>query len=131
MGANEEADATVVAEHDALDEVALSSVNQALEAVENETLQDTSPPQEEPIQTPRNIIPELDEVEDSDEMVEVLLTVGEERSRRGDIKGRLRRSTRPSPSTLPATWLGSTAASYSKLNKMLEERVNRSKSALI
>ncbi len=40
-------------------------------------------------QPPRNVIPELEDVEDPEEMVQVLLTVGEERSRRGDVKGAL------------------------------------------
>ena len=36
-----------------------------------------------------DVIPELDDVENTEEMVEVLLTVGEERSRRDDVKGAL------------------------------------------
>ena len=89
MATSEESGAAAGDDHDALDEVVLSSVNQALEAVENETVQEPAPAAEEPPQAPRNIIPELEEVEDPEEMVEVLLTVGEERSRRGDVKGSL------------------------------------------
>ena len=89
MATSEESGAAAGDDHDALDEVVLSSVNQALEAVENEALQEPAPAAEEPPQAPRNIIPELEEVEDPEEMVEVLLTVGEERSRRGDVKGSL------------------------------------------
>ena len=89
MATSEESVAAAGDDHDALDEVVLSSVNQALEAVENEALQDPAPAAEEPPQAPRNIIPELEDVEDPEEMVEVLLTVGEERSRRGDVKGSL------------------------------------------
>ena len=89
MATSEESGAAAGDDHDALDEVVLSSVNQALEAVENEALQESAPAAEEPPQAPRNIIPELEEVEDPEEMVEVLLTVGEERSRRGDVKGSL------------------------------------------
>ena len=89
MATSEESGAAAGDDHDALDEVVLSSVNQALEAVENEALQESAPAAEEPPQAPRNVIPELEEVEDPEEMVEVLLTVGEERSRRGDVKGSL------------------------------------------
>lgn len=74
---------------DGVDDIALASVNDALDAVENEDLQ-TETTSEEPTPTaPRNIIPELEDVEDPQEMVEVLLTVGEERSRRNDVKGAL------------------------------------------
>lgn len=76
-------------ESNGLDDVALTSVNQALEAVENEEVQTESPAEPAAPETPRNIIPELDDVEDPQEMVEVLLTVGEERSRRNDVKGAL------------------------------------------
>lgn len=76
-------------ENEALDEVALASVNQALEAVENETVNEAPPEPVEAPQSPRNVIPELEDVEDPEEMVQVLLTVGEERSRRGDVKGSL------------------------------------------
>ena len=89
MATSEESGAAAGHDHDALDEVVLSSVNQALEAVENEAVQEPASVPEEPPQAPRNIIPELEEVEDPEEMVEVLLTVGEERSRRGDVKGSL------------------------------------------
>ena len=89
MATSEESGAASGDDHDALDEVVLSSVNQAIEAVENEAIQEPAPAAEEPPQAPRNIIPELEEVEDPEEMVEVLLTVGEERSRRGDVKGSL------------------------------------------
>ena len=74
---------------DGLDDIALTSVNQALEAVENEDVETTTPQGPAAPETPRNIIPELDDVEDPEEMVEVLLTVGEERSRRNDVKGAL------------------------------------------
>jgi len=69
-----------------IDDIALASVDDALTAVENEP---ASEPKEEPKRNPSNVIPELDDVEDPDEMVEVLLTVGEERSRRNDVKGAL------------------------------------------
>lgn len=69
-----------------LDDIALSAVEEALSAVENE--EDSTP--EEPAPKPAsNIIPELDDVEDTEEMVQVLLTVGEERSRHDDVKGAL------------------------------------------
>lgn len=89
MVANEDSKTVAEEESDALDEVALATVNQALEAVENETVDETPA---EPVQaprSPRNVIPELEDVDDPEEMVQVLLTVGEERSRRGDVKGSL------------------------------------------
>ena len=76
-------------ETDALDEVALASVNDAIEAVENETVVESGQDEQEPSPAPRNVIPELEDVDDPEEMVEVLLTVGEERSRRADVKGAL------------------------------------------
>ena len=87
--ANDDSESVPSDDSDALDEVALASVNQALEAVENEEVVDEAPDEEEPPQPPRNVIPELEDVEDPEEMVQVLLTVGEERSRRGDVKGSL------------------------------------------
>ena len=74
---------------DGVDDIALASVKDALDAVENEEQQVESTPEESPSTTPRNVIPELEDVEDPEEMVEVLLTVGEERSRRNDVKGAL------------------------------------------
>ena len=74
---------------DGLDEVALTSVNQAIEAVENEVLETRQEPETETVEPPRDVIPELDDVDDPQQMVEVLLTVGEERSRRDDVKGAL------------------------------------------
>lgn len=89
MVANEDSKTMAEDENEALDEVALASVNQALEAVENETVNEAPPEPVEAPQSPRNVIPELEDVEDPEEMVQVLLTVGEERSRRGDVKGSL------------------------------------------
>lgn len=69
-----------------VDDVALASVDEAIHAVENE------PQPEAAVEAPKvatNIIPELEDVEDPEEMVQVLLTVGEERSRRDDVKGAL------------------------------------------
>ena len=43
MATSEESGAAAGDDHDALDEVVLSSVNQALEAVENEALQESAP----------------------------------------------------------------------------------------
>ena len=74
---------------DGLDEVALASVNQAIEAVENEVVETNSEPESETVEPPRDVIPELEDVEDPQQMVDVLLTVGEERSRRDDVKGAL------------------------------------------
>jgi len=68
------------------DDLALASVDDALTAVENEPV---SEQKEEPKRNPANVIPELDDVEDPEEMVQVLLTVGEERSRKNDVKGAL------------------------------------------
>ena len=68
------------------DEIALASVDEAISAVEN------SPAiveKSEPKKQPTDRIPEIEDVEDPQEMVQVLLTVGEERSRRDDIKGAL------------------------------------------
>ena len=89
MVANDDSESVPSDDSDALDEVALASVNQALEAVENEEVVNEAPDEEEPPQPPRNVIPELEDVDDPEEMVQVLLTVGEERSRRGDVKGSL------------------------------------------
>lgn len=69
-----------------MDEVILASVDAAITAVENEEVEET--PVDSP-KTPSNVIPELEDVEDPEEMVQVLLTVGEERSRRDDVKGAL------------------------------------------
>jgi len=69
-----------------MDEVILASVDAAITAVENEDVEETPV---EPPKTPSNVIPELEEVDDPEEMVQVLLTVGEERSRRDDVKGAL------------------------------------------
>ncbi|MCH1537398.1 MAG: tetratricopeptide repeat protein [Candidatus Poseidonia sp.] len=69
------------------DDEDLSSVDAAIEAVQNET-----EPVEEPTvvkATPSNVIPEIEDIEDTDEMVQILLNVGEERSRRDEIKGAL------------------------------------------
>ncbi|DAC56695.1 MAG TPA: tetratricopeptide repeat protein, partial [Candidatus Poseidoniales archaeon] len=84
---DDNADDTITEE--GLDEVALASVNQAIEAVENEVLQTSQEPETKTVEPPRDVIPELDDVEDPQQMVEVLLTVGEERSRRDDVKGAL------------------------------------------
>ena len=89
MIANDDSEGVPSDESDALDEVALASVNQALEAVENEEVVEEVHQEEETPQPPRNVIPELEDVDDPEEMVQVLLTVGEERSRRGDVKGSL------------------------------------------
>ena len=74
---------------DGVDDIALASVKDALDAVENEEQHVESTPEESAPTSPRNVIPELEDVEDPQEMVEVLLTVGEERSRRNDVKGAL------------------------------------------
>lgn len=71
------------------DDVALASVNDALDAVENQASGSVETSEQQTSDTPRNVIPELEDVEDPQEMVEVLLTVGEERSRRNDVKGAL------------------------------------------
>ena len=89
MESSDDTNTVEVGESDGLDDVALASVDEAIEAVENQTIEATpeaSAPEE---QTPRDVIPELDDVENTEEMVEVLLTVGEERSRRDDVKGAL------------------------------------------
>ena len=74
---------------DGLDDIALASVNDALEAVENQQPEVETPPQPSAPEPPRDVIPELEDVDDPQEMVDVLLTVGEERSRRNDVKGAL------------------------------------------
>ena len=65
----------------------LSTVDAAIDAVQNETKPVEKP--EAVKATPSNIIPEIEDVEDTEEMVQILLTVGEERSRRDEIKGAL------------------------------------------
>ena len=77
-----------VSEVDDLADAVLSSVEDAIMAVENDE-QPEELPVEKPIKKARNIIPEIDDVEDPEEMVQILLTVGEERSRNDDIKGAL------------------------------------------
>ena len=79
-------DSVTADDGDHMDEIVLASVDAAITAVENEDPQEEIA--EEPV-TPSNVIPELDEVEDPEEMVQVLLNVGEERSRRDDVKGAL------------------------------------------
>lgn len=71
---------------DEMDDVVLNAVDDAIAAVENQTPEE---PAQAPAKSPSNVIPELDDVEDTEEMVQVLLTVGEERSRRDDVKGAL------------------------------------------
>ena len=77
-----------VSEEDDLADAVLSSVEDAIHAVENDEQPDEIVV-EKPVKKPSNIIPEIDDVEDPEEMVQILLTVGEERSRRDDIKGAL------------------------------------------
>ena len=89
MESSDDTNATGVGENEELDEVALASVDKAIEAVENQPMEPVSTTTESEVQTPRDVIPELDDVENPEEMVEVLLTVGEERSRRDDVKGAL------------------------------------------
>ncbi len=89
MQSSDDTNATGVGENEELDEVALASVDKAIEAVENQPMEPVSTTTESEVQTPRDVIPELDDVENPEEMVEVLLTVGEERSRRDDVKGAL------------------------------------------
>lgn len=71
---------------DEMDDVVLNAVDDAIAAVENQAPEE---PVQAPAKSPSNVIPELDDVEDAEEMVQVLLTVGEERSRRDDVKGAL------------------------------------------
>jgi len=86
---SDDTNAVNVGENDELDEVALASVDEAIEAVENQPIEPVSQSSEPVAQAPRDVIPELDDVENPEEMVEILLTVGEERSRRDDVKGAL------------------------------------------
>lgn len=89
MESSDDTNAAGVGENEELDEVALASVDKAIEAVENQPTEPVSQSSETEVQAPRDVIPELDDVENPEEMVEVLLTVGEERSRRDDVKGAL------------------------------------------
>ena len=75
-------------EDDDLADAVLTSVNEAILSVENEPSYEVEE-QQQPVKKPTNVIPEIDDVEDPEEMVQILLTVGEERSRRDDIKGAL------------------------------------------
>jgi len=86
---SDDSNAVNAGENDKLDEVALASVDEAIEAVENQPIEPVSQSSETVAQAPRDVIPELDDVENPEEMVEILLTVGEERSRRDDVKGAL------------------------------------------
>lgn len=78
-----------VGETDGIDDVVLASVDEAIEAVENQPIEAAPESTETSSQAPRDVIPELDDVDNPEEMVEVLLTVGEERTRRDDVKGAL------------------------------------------
>ncbi len=78
-----------VGETDGIDDVVLASVDEAIEAVENQPVEAAPESTETSSQAPRDVIPELDDVDNPEEMVEVLLTVGEERTRRDDVKGAL------------------------------------------
>ena len=73
----------------AIEDIALASVSDAIEAVENVDEPVKSEENESPLAQPHDQVPELDDVENPEEMVGVLLTVGEERSRRNDVKGAL------------------------------------------
>jgi len=75
-------------EEDDLDDAVLTSVNEAIMSVENEPAPQPTE-QQQPVKKPSNIIPEIEDVEDPEEMVQILLTVGEERSRKDDTKGAL------------------------------------------
>lgn len=77
-----------VSGEDDLADAVLSSVEDAIMAVENDE-QNGEGAVQKPVKKPSNIIPEIDDIEDPEEMVEILLTVGEERSRNDDIKGAL------------------------------------------
>ena len=67
----------------------IASVSEAIAAVENQPVETPVKQEDEPVETPRDVIPELEDVEDPQEMVDVLLNVGEERSRKNDVKGAL------------------------------------------
>ena len=86
VSGDEQSDSSAEADENELDDIALTSVDDALAAVENEEVQETAP---EPKKPASNLIPEIEEIEDPEEMVGILLTVGEERSRHGDVKGAL------------------------------------------
>ena len=67
----------------------IASVSEAIAAVENQPMETPVKQEDGPVETPRDVIPELEDVEDPQEMVDVLLNVGEERSRKNDVKGAL------------------------------------------
>ena len=73
---------------DEITEEDLTAVDAAIDAVQNEP-DSIEEPEEIVKATPSNIIPEIEDVEDTEEMVQILLNVGEERSRRDEIKGAL------------------------------------------
>ena len=86
MSGDEQSDSPAEAVEDDLDDIALASVDDAIAAVENEDVPEPVPETKKPAS---NIIPEIEEIDDPEEMVQILLTVGEERSRHGDVKGAL------------------------------------------
>ena len=89
MESSDDLNAAGVGLNDESDEGAMASVDKAIEAVENQPIEPVSQPSETVAQTPRDVIPELDDVDNPEEMVEILLTVGEERTRKNDVKGAL------------------------------------------
>ena len=89
MESSDDLNAAGVGLNDESDEGAMASVDKAIEADENQPIEPVSHTSETVPQTPRDVIPELDDVENPEEMVEILLTVGEERTRKNDVKGAL------------------------------------------
>ena len=72
-----------------LEDVALTAVDDAINAVENQETPPTDDVENSPENKPTSSIPEIDDVENVEEMLEVLLNMGEERSRKNDVKGAL------------------------------------------
>ena len=62
-------------EEDDLDDAVLTSVNEAIMSVENEPSPQPTE-QQQPVKKPSNIIPEIEDVEDPEEMVQILRPLG-------------------------------------------------------
>ena len=89
MVVNDDIDEVPDMDQDATGQADIASVSEAIAAVENQPVETAVQQETEPVETPRDVIPELEDVEDPQEMVDVLLNVGEERSRKDDVKGAL------------------------------------------
>ena len=90
-------------EEDEVDDIALESVDAALSAVENEESPEPSAPAPK---AAANVIPELEDVEDPRDGSKFFSPWAKNEAEGTTSRVLLQRSTKPSPLTLRAIWLG-------------------------